>query len=549
MEAIISILHGQQDILQVKGFNMIQITQLKLSYMHSTTELEQKIRKILKLSGNQKFTYRISKKSIDARKKPELYLVYSVHVFCDNEVAVVKKAKNASVSIVKPKTYTIPHAGEQELNSAPLVIGAGPAGLFAAFVLVEAGFHPILIERGKSVEERQKDVEDFWKTGILNTSSNVQFGEGGAGTFSDGKLNTVVKDPANRNAFVLETFVRFGAPEHILYENKPHIGTDILCQVITNMRNYLLQNGAHVYFETCAKEFIIHNQQIKQVVCENGKAFDVSAVILALGHSARDTFEILHLLNIPMESKNFAVGFRVEHPQGMINETLYGKQECAMPAAPYKVTSNFPNGRGVYSFCMCPGGYVVNSSSEEEMLVVNGMSYSGRNSSTANSAIIISVDQKDFKEDGALAGMHYQQKLERKAYQLANGKIPQQLYGDFCENICSTSYGEFSSNTKGETAFVNLRGLFSEDMEESFIGGMEHFARIIPGFNRKDAILSGVESRTSSPIRILRDDAYESEIKGIYPCGEGAGYAGGITSAAMDGIRVAEAIIKKYKPN
>ena len=421
--------------------------------------------------------------------------------------------------------------------------------MFAAFVLVEAGFHPILIERGKSVEERQKDVEDFWKTGILNTSSNVQFGEGGAGTFSDGKLNTVVKDPANRNAFVLETFVRFGAPEHILYENKPHIGTDILCQVIANMRNYLLQNGAHVYFETCAKEFIIHNQQIKQVICENGKAFDVSAVILALGHSARDTFEILHLLNIPMESKNFAVGFRVEHPQEMINEALYGKQECAMPAAPYKVTSNFPNGRGVYSFCMCPGGYVVNSSSEEEMLVVNGMSYSGRNSSTANSAIIISVDQKDFKEDGALAGMHYQQKLERKAYQLANGKIPQQLYGDFCENICSTSYGEFSSNTKGETAFVNLRGLFSEDMEESFIGGMEHFARIIPGFNRKDAILSGIESRTSSPIRILRDDAYESEIKGIYPCGEGAGYAGGITSAAMDGIRVAEAIIKKYKPN
>ena len=549
MEAIISILHGQQDILQVKGFNMIQITQLKLSYMHSATELEQKIRKILKLSGNQKFKYRISKKSIDARKKPELYLVYSIHVFCDNEVAIVKKAKNASVSIVKPKTYTIPHAGEQELNSAPLVIGAGPAGLFAAFVLVEAGFHPILIERGKSVEERQKDVEDFWKTGILNTSSNVQFGEGGAGTFSDGKLNTVVKDPANRNAFVLETFVRFGAPEHILYENKPHIGTDILCQVITNMRNYLLQNGAHVYFETCAKEFIIHNQQIKQVICENSKAFDVSAVILALGHSARDTFEILHLLNIPMESKNFAVGFRVEHPQEMINEALYGKQECAMPAAPYKVTSNFPNGRGVYSFCMCPGGYVVNSSSEEEMLVVNGMSYSGRNSSTANSAIIISVDQKDFKEDGALAGMHYQQKLERKAYQLANGKIPQQLYGDFCENICSTSYGEFSSNTKGETAFVNLRGLFSEDMEESFIGGMEHFARIIPGFNRKDAILSGIESRTSSPIRILRDDAYESEIKGIYPCGEGAGYAGGITSAAMDGIRVAEAIIKKYKPN
>ena len=542
---------------------MIQITQLKLPYQHTEADLEQKIRKTLKLNSNQKFTYRIVKKSIDARKKPELFLVYTVQVSCDNENGIVKKAKNSSVCIVKPKFYTIPNTGEQELTVPPLIIGAGPAGLFAAFVLAEAGFTPILIERGKSVEERQKDVEEFWKTGILNTESNVQFGEGGAGTFSDGKLNTVVKDPANRNAFVLETFVRFGAPEEILYENKPHIGTDILCNVIANMRNYLKDKGVQVYFETCAKDFIIENQQIKRVICENGREFEVSAVVLALGHSARDTFQILHSLKIPMEAKNFAVGFRVEHPQKMINDALYGNQEQDMPASPYKVTSNFPNGRGVYSFCMCPGGHVVNSSSEKEMLVVNGMSYSRRNSSTANSAIIISVDEKDFenpyfykdgtenllKEKDPLIGMRFQQALEKRAFQLANGKIPQQLYGDFCDNKCSTSYGDFASNTKGETAFVNLRGLFSTDMEESFIGGMEHFSRIIPDFNRKDAILSGVESRTSSPIRILRDETYESEIKGIYPCGEGAGYAGGITSAAMDGIRVAEAIIKKYRPN
>lgn len=542
---------------------MIQITQLKLPYQHTEADLEQKIRKTLKLNSNQKFTYRIVKKSIDARKKPELFLVYTVQVSCDNENGIVKKAKNSSVCIVKPKFYTIPNTGEQELTAPPLIIGAGPAGLFAAFVLAEAGFSPILIERGKSVEERQKDVEEFWKTGILNTESNVQFGEGGAGTFSDGKLNTVVKDPANRNAFVLETFVRFGAPEEILYENKPHIGTDILCNVIANMRNYLKDKGVQVYFETCAKDFIIENQQIKRVICENGREFEVSAVVLALGHSARDTFQILHILKIPMEAKNFAVGFRVEHPQKMINDALYGNQEQDMPASPYKVTSNFPSGRGVYSFCMCPGGHVVNSSSEKEMLVVNGMSYSRRNSSTANSAIIISVDEKDFEnpyfyKDGAenllkekdpLIGMRFQQALEKRAFQLANGKIPQQLYGDFYDNKCSTSYGDFASNTKGETAFVNLRGVFSTDMEESFIGGMEHFSRIIPDFNRKDAILSGVESRTSSPIRILRDETYESEIKGIYPCGEGAGYAGGITSAAMDGIRVAEAIIKKYKPN
>ena len=542
---------------------MIQITQLKLPYQHSAADLENKIRKTLRLSGNQKITYRIVKKSIDARKKPELYLVYSIHVSCEDENTIVKKAKNASVSFVNPKTYELPVVGENDLIHPPLIIGAGPAGLFAAFILAEAGYKPILLERGKSVENRIKDVEEFWQTGVLNTSSNVQFGEGGAGTFSDGKLNTVVKDPANRNQFVLETFVRFGAPEQILYENKPHIGTDILCDVIKNMRMYLLEKGVQIHFETCAKDFIIKNQQITEVVCENGKCFPVSVVVLALGHSARDTFQTLHELKLPMEAKNFAVGFRVEHPQEMINDALYGKQNQNMPAAPYKVTSNFPNGRGVYSFCMCPGGYVVNSSSEEEMLVVNGMSYSGRNSTTANSAIIISVSEQDFtnpmffqegsehllKGADALCGMRFQQALERKAYQLAKGKIPQQLYGDFCENKCSTAYGAFESNTKGNASFANLRGLFSEDMEESFMGGMEHFAHIIPGFDRKDAILSGVESRTSSPIRILRNEYYESEIKGIYPCGEGAGYAGGITSAAMDGIRVAEAIIKKYKPN
>ena len=528
---------------------MIQITQLKLPYFHTAVELEHKIRKTLKLSQNQKFTYQIVKKSIDARKKPEVSLVYSCYVTCDNESTVVKKAKSASVTFVKPKFYTLPDAGNEHLEHPPLIIGAGPAGLFAAFLLVEAGFRPILIERGKCVEERQKDVEEFWKTGVLNTSSNVQFGEGGAGTFSDGKLNTVVKDPANRNLLVLQTFVRFGAPEEILYENKPHIGTDILCTVIANMRNYLLEKGAKIHFETCASEFKFENQKIVEVVCSNGMQFKTAAVVLALGHSARDTFQSLFDLNVPMEAKNFAVGFRVEHPQAMMNEALYGKQEKTMPAAPYKVTANFPNGRGVYSFCMCPGGFVVNSSSEEGRLVVNGMSYSGRDSSTANSAIIVSVTPEDFGATDALAGMRFQQKLEKEAYALANGKIPQQLYGDFCENKISKQYGDFSSNIKGETAFANLRGLLSPDMEESFIDGMEHFAKIIPDFDRKDAIMSGVESRTSSPLRILRDEVYESAIKGLYPCGEGAGYAGGITSAAMDGIRVAEAIIRKYKPN
>ena len=527
---------------------MIQITQIKLPYFHTEADMEQKIRKLLRLSPNQKFTYKIIKKSIDARKKPELFLVYTCHVCCENESAIVKRAKSASITMTSVKYYQRPVAGELPLEHPPLIIGAGPAGLFAAFLLAEAGYHPILIERGKPVEERTKDVENFWKTGVLDTSSNVQFGEGGAGTFSDGKLNTVVKDPSYRNQYVLETFVRFGAPSNILYENKPHIGTDILCQVIRNMRNYLLEKGVEIHFETTATDFVIRNNTITEVICED-KRFLVSAVVLALGHSARDTFDTLYKLQIPMEVKNFAVGFRVEHPQQMINDALYGIQKTKMPSAPYKVTANFPNGRGVYSFCMCPGGYVVNSSSEEKRLVVNGMSYSGRNSQNANSAIIVSVNSTDFAGTDALAGMRFQQKLEEKANALACGNIPQQLYGDFRLKKDSVNYGDFTSCVKGKYSFANLRGLLSKDMEESLIQGMEHFGHIIPGFDRYDAILSGIESRTSSPLRIIRNESYESMIKGIYPCGEGAGYAGGITSAAMDGIKVAEAIIKKYKPN
>lgn len=527
---------------------MIQISQLKLPLQHTEADLQQKLRRSLKLQAGQKFTYKIVKKSLDARKKPELFWVYTCQVSCDKEVNIAKKAKNPSVCVVQPKQYALPQSGDTKLTEAPLIIGAGPAGLFTAYILAEAGYHLILIERGKSVEERTADVVRFWETGVLNTASNVQFGEGGAGTFSDGKLNTMVKDPSNRNQFVLETFVRFGAPERILYENKPHIGTDILCQVIANMRKFLLEKGVEVHFNTCATDFVIENHRIKEVVCGE-KRFATSVVVLALGHSARDTFEVLSRRNIPMEVKNFAVGLRVEHPQQMINDVLYGKQECEMPASPYKVTANFPNGRGVYSFCMCPGGFVVNSSSEENRLVVNGMSYSKRDSSTANSAIIVSVDTKDFGADDPLAGLRYQQMLESRAFALADGRIPQQLYADYCANRETKEYGDFSSNTKGSTAFANLRGLLNPDMEKSFMAGMEHFARIIPGFNRADAILSGVESRTSSPIRILRNENFETAISGLYSCGEGAGYAGGITSAAMDGMRVAEAIIRKYKPN
>lgn len=524
---------------------MIQISQIKLPVFHTERELEEKIKKILKISEKQLLSYQVVKKSIDARKKPDIYYVYTVLVQVSDENVVLKKAKLPNVSVAKDMSYPFPVSGQEVLYKRPIIVGAGPAGIFCAYLLTECGYSPLILERGKKIEDRQKDVSRFWETGILDSSSNVQFGEGGAGTFSDGKLNTAVKDPANRNHFVMETFVRFGAPEHILFDAKPHIGTDILAEVITNIRKYLASKGAEFVFETQVTDFELKNEKLSAVLCKE-KRYETELVVLALGHSARDTFQRLSELNIPMDAKNFAVGFRVEHPQEMIDRQMYGSINKKLPASPYKVTANFPNNRGVYSFCMCPGGYVVNASSYRGGLVVNGMSYSGRDGRNANSAIIVSVGPKDFGAEDALAGMRYQEELERRAFALCNGRIPQQLLEDYRQNKASSSYGAYGSQTKGTTAFANLRGLLSAEIEDTFLQGMDHFEHIIPGFSREDAILSGVESRTSSPVRIHRNEQFESKLSGIYPCGEGAGYAGGIMSAAMDGIKVAEAIINRY---
>lgn len=528
---------------------MIQINQCKMPVRHSQKELEDKVRKILKLKQNEQIQICVRKRSIDARKKPEILYVYQLWVKCGaSEKRMVQRLRNPSVTIAKEQVYQLPSMGDQEYQNRPVVIGAGPAGLFAAHLLTKMGYAPLVLERGKAVEERTADVHRFWESGILDPGSNVQFGEGGAGTFSDGKLNTAVKDPSGRNRMVLETFVHYGAPQQILYDQKPHIGTDILAKVIVNMRKEMIDQGAEFCFSSQVTDFVVEQGQIRKLVVNHGKSIPVDSVVLAIGHSARDTFQLLEQRNVPMECKNFAVGFRVEHPQKMLNEYLYGKAADKLPAAPYKVTSNFPNGRGVYSFCMCPGGYVVNSSSGADQTVVNGMSYSGRDGANANSAIIISVTPEDFGAGDALAGMRYQVALEKANYELGKGKIPQQLYQDYRQNVSSSGYGEFASTTKGAATFANLRGLFSPEMEQAFTLGMEHFSRIIPGFDRSDAILSGVESRTSSPVRILRDKDRMSRIRGIYPCGEGAGYAGGIMSAAMDGIKAAEAVIAAGRP-
>lgn len=527
---------------------MIKINQLRLPVGHSEQELTYKIAKILKIKPDA-FTFEITRRSLDARKKPDLLYVYTVQVKVDNEAAVCKKAHSPSVSIGKEMCYRPEITGTQKLLYRPVIVGAGPAGLFAALQLAKAGYRPIVAERGKPVEERRADVMHFWETGVLNPASNVAFGEGGAGAFSDGKLNTGVKDTDGRSRFVLETFVRHGASPEILCDSKPHIGTDVLAQVIRNMRTELTGLGCEFLFETKIKEPVIENGTLRAVLTDGGQEIRTEVLILAPGHSARDTFLSLQKHKVSMTAKNFAVGFRVEHPQKMINDAMYGDWKGKkLPPSPYKVTSNFPNGRGVYSFCMCPGGYVVNASSGMQKTCVNGMSYSRRDGSNANSAIIVSVTPEDFGNSDALCGMRYQEKLEKECYRLGNGRIPQQLFGDYRQNVISSDYGAFQSATKGECVFANLRGLMSQQMEQSFLLGMEHFSRIIPGFDRADAILSGMETRTSSPVRIVRDENGESTIKGIYPCGEGAGYAGGIMSAAIDGLKTASAVMKRYCP-
>ena len=514
--------------------------------------LKQKAARQLKIKESDIASVQILKHSIDARKKPQIFQVYSLGVKLNklSEEVVVKKCKNANVLISEQVEYHFPRTGTQKLTERPVIIGMGPAGLFCGYMLALHGYRPIILERGCDVETRTKDVENYWNGGVLKPESNVQFGEGGAGTFSDGKLNTLVKDKYGRNKEVLRIFVEAGAPEEILYESKPHIGTDVLKKVVVAMREEIIRHGGEVRFESKVTGLHIENGEMTGVVI-GGEEIKADQVVLAIGHSARDTFAYLNSIGLPMESKSFAVGMRVEHPQRLINEVMYGKEHGEeLPAAPYKLTAKTSVKRGVYSFCMCPGGYVVNASSEEGRIAVNGMSYSDRSSQNANSAIIVQVTPQDYASDGALAGVEFQRRLEESAYRAGNGKIPVQYFEDYVADKQSKEKGKWNTPCiKGEYSYSNLRGILPQECEQAFMEGMKHFDKVIPGFGAGDAILAGVESRTSSPIRIHRDEDLQSPaVKGLYPCGEGAGYAGGITSAAMDGIYVAEKIAEIYAP-
>ena len=546
------------DILQQDKENIvIKINQVKVPILSNNRIIKQKTAKILGIKEQDIKDFQILRHSIDARKE-QVFDVYQVALSCGMESRLLQKESKKKAPLFskyEPVRYDFwarckkQNEERKKLVERPVIIGAGPAGYFCGLMLAEHGYRPIIIERGKKVEERQQDVYEFFENGKLIKNSNVQFGEGGAGAFSDGKLNTLVKDQEGRSRKVLETFVKYGAYEDILYEQKPHVGTDVLHEILIQMREDYESMGGEILFGEKVVEFLTNGNELVGVKLENGKVINTKVCVLAIGHSARDTFEVLSRMGIEMLSKSFAVGFRVEHPQEQINQSQYGeKYPEELSAAPYKVTATSSSGRGVYSFCMCPGGYVVNASSEEDALAVNGMSYHARDGKNANSAIIVAVTPEDYPDKTALAGVHFQENVEKKAFELGNGKIPQQLFGDFEKDVASTEYGEYKSETKGETTLTNIRHLLPEELSVSFIEGMHIIGKKMKNFDREDAILSGIESRTSSPVRITRDEAFESTIKGIYPCGEGAGYAGGIMSAAMDGIKVAEQIAAKYEP-
>lgn len=529
---------------------MIEIQQLKLPPNHKEADLIQAAAKQLHCKVEDIESYQIIKKSIDARKKSKIQYSYTLHVNVKQEKKILKRNQNKNITKATVIKYVFPPQGEDPLYKRPIIIGSGPAGLFCALTLAKHGYKPLLLERGEDVDCRTSSVEEFWKTGKLKEASNVQFGEGGAGTFSDGKLNTLVKDQKGRNKEVLKTFVEFGAPEEILYLNKPHIGTDILRDVVKGIRKEMVRLGGEVRFSSHVTDIIVEHGAVSGVVINQKEKIKTDIVVLAIGHSARDTFSMLHEKNLEMVAKSFAVGVRIEHPQEMINQAQYGVAcPVDLPTAEYKVSKQLENGRGVYSFCMCPGGYVVNASSEPERLAVNGMSYHNRDSKNANSAVIVTISPKDYGGEGPLAGVEFQRQLEEKAYQLGEGKIPVQLFKDFCLNKESLAFKEITPCMKGEYKLTNLRSILPSFISQSLEDGIHEIGKSLKGFDREDALLSGVESRTSSPLRMTRDSFYESNIKGIYPCGEGAGYAGGITSAAMDGIKIAESIGKKFKPS
>ncbi|KYC26518.1 NAD(P)/FAD-dependent oxidoreductase [Pseudomonas sp. ABFPK] len=530
---------------------MLRITELKLPLDHPDEALREAIVQRLGIRDEQLLSFNLFKRSYDARKKnSELLFIYTIDLEASNEAELLSKfADDRNFGPAPDVTYKFVGKAPADLQERPIVVGFGPCGIFAGLLLAQMGFKPIILERGKEVRQRTKDTWGLWRKSVLNPESNVQFGEGGAGTFSDGKLYSQIKDPQHHGRKVLEEFVKAGAPDEILYINKPHIGTFRLTGMVEQMRQDMIALGAEVRFQQKVTDLLIEDGQLTGVVLESGEQLHSRHVVLALGHSARDTFRMLHAKGVYMEAKPFSVGFRIEHPQTLIDKARLGKYagHPKLGAADYKLVYHAKNGRSVYSFCMCPGGTVVAATSEPGRVVTNGMSQYSRNERNANSGIVVGIDPERDYPGGPLAGIELQERLEAHAYVMggSNYQAPAQLVGDFVAGRPSTALGSVEPSYKPGVTLGDLAPSLPDFAIEAIREALPAFDRQIKGYNLHDAVLTGIETRTSSPLRITRGEDFQSlNLKGLFPAGEGAGYAGGILSAGVDGIRIAEAVAR-----
>lgn len=530
---------------------MLRITELKLPLDHPDEALREAIVQRLGIRDEQLLSFNLFKRSYDARKKnSELLFIYTIDLEASNEAELLSKfADDHNIGPAPDVTYKYVGHAPADIQERPIVVGFGPCGIFAGLLLAQMGFKPIILERGKEVRQRTKDTWGLWRKSVLNPESNVQFGEGGAGTFSDGKLYSQIKDPQHHGRKVLEEFVKAGAPDEILYINKPHIGTFRLTGMVEQMRQDMIALGAEVRFQEKVTDLLVEDGQLTGVVLESGEQLHSRHVVLALGHSARDTFRMLHAKGVYMEAKPFSVGFRIEHPQTLIDKARLGKYagHPKLGAADYKLVYHAKNGRSVYSFCMCPGGTVVAATSEPGRVVTNGMSQYSRNERNANSGIVVGIDPERDYPGGPLAGIELQERLETLAYEMggSNYQAPAQLVGDFVAGRPSTALGSVEPSYKPGVTLGDLAPSLPDFAIEAIREALPAFDRQIKGYNLHDAVLTGIETRTSSPLRITRGEDYQSlNLKGLFPAGEGAGYAGGILSAGVDGIRIAEAVAR-----